>query len=112
MVLHMKVGSPRGEVRAAESKELDIVGVFRISIVETDHLLAVQPVLNDRPFAYDPPCVPLPNGLGGVFGGRHTEVQRGRTAARVLAVCMNLVVQDLILVLAGPVVYFLPIRET
>src|SRR5690606_22459953 len=105
VILQIQEGSPVGQVGAAKPQQFDIVLVLRIGVIEVDHLLAVEPVLNHGTLAHDPAIVPLADGPGNIAAGGHAEVQTGGAGAGILAVDVLGVVENLVLVLAGPIVH-------
>ncbi len=69
-----------------------------------DDFHAVEPMLDDRAFADHAAAVPLADRFGRIDRGLHAEVQRCGARPRILAVRVNGVVENLILVLGRSIV--------
>ena len=99
MILQTQVGTAGIEVSASLSEHVDIGGPFRIFVIHVNHFFTIEPVLDNSSIAHNATCIPLPNRLGHVFRGLDTKVKGGRTCARVPAIRVVLIVENLILVL-------------
>ena len=104
MILQTQVGTTGIQISTSLSEHVDIGSPFWIFVIHVNHFFSVEPVLDNRSLAHNAACIPLPNRLGHVLRGLDTKVKGCSARARVPAIRVGLIVENLILVLGWPIV--------
>ena len=67
MILQTEIRSPGIQIPTSLPKHIDIEGPLWVFVIEVNHFLAIEPMLDNRSLAHNTARIPLPNGLRPVF---------------------------------------------